>query len=75
MSEPAGTTPPTYTPRPYRFARWRNRGIGFGVAIVVLGLLLLLQNLGLLWWWRWDIFWPLAIIAFGIWIIVRRTRW
>lgn len=75
MSDPAGATPPTYTPRPYRFGRWRHRGIGFGIALVVVGILLLLQNLGLLWWWRWDIFWPLAIIAFGIWIIVRRTRW
>ena len=34
----------------------------------------LLYNLGYLWWLRADIFWPLVLIALGVWLIVRRRR-
>jgi cell wall-active antibiotic response 4TMS protein YvqF len=40
--------------------------------LIVLGAYFLLRNLGLLGWLRSDIFWPLVIIALGVWLIVRR---
>jgi hypothetical protein len=33
----------------------------------------LLHNLGLLDWLRADVFWPLVVIALGVWLIARRT--
>jgi LiaI-LiaF-like transmembrane region len=40
--------------------------------LIVVGAYFLLRNLGLLDWLRSDIFWPLVIIALGVWLIVRR---
>lgn len=40
----------------------------------MLGVLFLLNNLGLLDWLRADIFWPVVLIAVGVWLIVRRSR-
>lgn len=42
------------------------------------GVYFLLNNLGLLNWLRPEIFWPIVLILFGIWLIVRRGgswRW
>lgn len=73
--------PPQQQPPPldqrysFRHPRWRTRGVGFGVFLIVIGAIALLENLGLLWWWRWDVFWPAALIALGVWVIARRSRW
>lgn len=73
--QPPHEQPPPYDPRSsYRHPRWRTRGVGFGVLLIVVGLWALLQNLGVLAWVRWDVFWPLVVIAFGIWVIIRRSR-
>ena len=75
-TQPPHEQPPPYDPRTtYRHPRWRTRGIGFGVFLIVIGVWFLLENLGFLWWLRWDIFWPLVLIAFGLYVIARRTRW
>lgn len=47
----------------------------WGGALVLLGLYFLLSNLGLLGWLRGDIAWPVVLILFGIFLIVRRGRW
>jgi hypothetical protein len=39
--------------------------------LIVVGVYLLLRNLG---WVRDDIFWPLVLIAVGLWLILRRAR-
>ncbi|HEX6488535.1 MAG TPA: DUF5668 domain-containing protein [Candidatus Dormibacteraeota bacterium] len=73
--QPPHEQPPPYDPRSsYRHPRWRTRGVGFGVLLILVGLWALLQNLGVLAWVRWDVFWPLVVIAFGIWVIIRRSR-
>ena len=75
-NQPPHEQPPPYDPRTtYRHPRWRTRGVGFGVLLIVFGTWALLQNLGLLGWIRWDVFWPLVLIAFGLYVIARRTRW
>jgi hypothetical protein len=33
----------------------------------------LLRNLGLLQWVRADLFWPLLVIALGLWLLVERA--
>jgi len=39
---------------------------------LLLGVLLLLENLGLLPFSAWAVFWPLALILIGVWLLVRR---
>lgn len=46
----------------------------FGLFLVFLGTLFLLQNLGFITADVWEIFWPLAIVAFGICIIFGRKK-
>lgn len=75
--EPAPPPPPPASrPRPTSVERpGRGRaGVWTGAILIGLGLVFLLNNVGLLWWWRWDVFWPLVIIAFGVYLIVRRFR-
>ena len=40
---------------------------------VVLGVLFLLSNLGFMEWRRWDMFWPVVIIAIGATLLFRRA--
>ena len=72
----AGSTPPG-SPAPNR--RWwgpsnggRPRGLWAGVILIVLGAYFLLANVGLLSGFRWDLFWPVVLIAIGLLILVRR---
>lgn len=60
------------TPRKDETGSWKARRNLFGVALVAVGVLFLLSNLGLLFWWRWDVLWPLALIAIGAALIVGR---
>lgn len=47
-------------------------GLLLGAILVAAGAYFLLDNLGLLSWWRWDIFWPAILIGLGLVILVRR---
>ena len=60
------------TPRKDEGWRWSSHRNLFGVALVAAGVLSLLSNLGLLFWWRWDVLWPLALIAIGAALILGR---
>ena len=51
---------------------WRHRYFWPGVLIVV-GVYFLLSNLGWIDWLRPDILVPVLIIAFGAWLILRRS--
>jgi phage shock protein C len=44
-----------------------------GAVLVALGALFLIGNTGILWWWNWSLFWPLALIALGALILSRRV--
>lgn len=83
---PEPPTPPSTTPLPPRqqwrsydwyggTGTWFGRGWFWGAALVVLGIYFLLSNLGLLWWLRGDVFWPIVLILFGVFLIARRGRW
>ena len=45
----------------------------WGVVLVLVGGYALLRSLGLLQWIRADIFWPLLVIALGLWLIIERA--
>jgi hypothetical protein len=45
-----------------------------GFFILALGLLFLLRNLGWIEGARWDLIWPLLIIAFGASMIFKRRK-
>ena len=76
--EPPPQLPPqSPPPQPSPWGRRRaygNRSLWFPIALVVVGVLALLNQFGLLWWMRWDLLWPLALIAIGVALIVRRWR-
>lgn len=50
----------------------RRGGVRSGVLLIALGAFFLLANLGLLEWLRWDLVWPVGLIAFGFWLVIRR---
>ena len=49
---------------------WARGSTLFGAVLIGLGVLFLLSNLGFLYWWRWDVFWPLLIIGVGVALLV-----
>ena len=42
--------------------------------LVIVGAYFLLRNFGLLDWLKWEVFWPVALIAVGLYLVVRRLR-
>jgi len=54
-------------------ARGAGRGAVAGVILVAVGALFLASNLGLFWWWKWKILWPVVLVALGLWLLFRRN--
>src|SRR2546423_5791540 len=52
--------------------RGRPQAVGAGIILIVLGAYFLVANLGLLSGFRWDLFWPIVLIAIGLLVLVRR---
>ncbi len=56
--------------------QWEREGgdhrIFIGGIIIVLGVLLLLNQVFPQHWFRWDLFWPVAIMIIGLLVIARR---
>lgn len=68
--------PPPAAPvfyQPVRPVRTHRGGMIFGLILIGLGLIALLQEMGFLNWWRWELYWPLIIIAFGALLLLRRV--
>ena len=65
--------------RPIRITDDRQRSLVWGIALMALGGLLMLSrppfsnwfNLGVL---NWGLVWPMAMIVFGVWILMRQQR-
>jgi len=50
--------------------RIRQRRRNFvGGALIVMGILFLIANFGVMWWFRWAIFWPIFLIIIGLLVI------
>ncbi|MDD5750880.1 MAG: PspC domain-containing protein [Candidatus Pacebacteria bacterium] len=49
----------------------KKRVVGLAVALV--GLVSLLNGLFDVSWFRWDIFWPIALIIVGLYLVARKT--
>jgi len=43
-----------------------------GMVLVVLGGFLLMAQLGLFWWVRWELLWPLLLMGLGMLLLLRR---
>lgn len=58
--------------------RGRDRGFALAIAVILvfLGVALLLRNFGLWWaWWlRFEVLWPLILIAVGVALLWRHIR-
>jgi phage shock protein C len=71
--------PPTGAPRPPSpGGRWggprHGGGLWGGVILIALGAYFLVANLGFLSGFRWDLFWPVVLIAIGLLVLFRRSR-
>lgn len=55
---------------PSRKRRWYTAG----VFLIVVGVLILLINFNVLWWLDLSRYWPLALIAIGLVLLLQRTR-
>jgi hypothetical protein len=65
---PPATAPlPSAAPRPALY----NQSILLGVILVLIGLAFLGSNTGLV---NWSVIWPVALIAFGILLLVRNLE-
>jgi TM2 domain-containing membrane protein YozV len=69
MVPPAPPVPPVPPVPPMH---WRRREPIFAVILVGFGLILLLNQVGIVTERAFDFLWPLALIGFGGWLIVRR---
>jgi hypothetical protein len=81
MSDPQEPAPRELPPAPdsarrgWSYTYRSGRGsLWFPIALVVLGVVALLDQFSLLWWVRWEVLWPLIVIAIGVALIVRRWR-
>ena len=79
MSDPTpqGAQPPLERQVADPGTHWRHREqrhTWAGVILIALGVLFLAQNMGLLYWWNWRIFWPAMLICVGALLLARRLR-
>ncbi len=69
---------PPPTDHPHHHGRWgsaygrRPPGLWAGIILIVLGAYFLLANIGVFNNVRWDLFWPVVLIALGLLLLVRR---
>lgn len=63
-------TPPPKTPEA---GAHRGRNMA-GIILIIIGGFFLVRNVGLFWWWRWNLFWPIILIIVGALIIWSRVR-
>lgn len=71
-SDPAATVPVAPPPADPEVAE-RNRA-AFGVVLIALGAIFLLSNAGLFRIVRWDLAWPLVLVAIGVLLLAQRVR-
>ena len=52
----------------------RQAGILIGGALIAFGIVFLLNNLNLVWWLRFDQWWPLLLVVGGVALLISRMR-
>ena len=74
-SEEADAADPFGRREPVRtVAQPASRAMVGGAVLVAVGLLLLLENLGALWWFRWDMVAPLMLVVVGAIVVMGALR-
>ena len=57
-----------------RIERHQRRHVWAGVLLITLGVIFLFQNLQLVSWFNWHVFWPLFLVAAGAVLLWQRLR-
>ncbi len=70
-SAPAGEDDASTSMRARRFPE-RRRGLFVGITLIVIGGIFLGINFGIFDWFNWGRFWPVILIALGLWITMWR---
>ncbi len=70
-SAPAGEEDALTSVRDHRFPE-RRRGLFAGITLIVIGVIFLSINFGIFDWFNWGRFWPVILIALGLWITMWR---
>lgn len=52
----------------------RRRRTALGIILIVVGALFLIATFNIFWWFQWSRFWPLILIAIGIFLIISFRR-
>jgi hypothetical protein len=74
QTDPTPFPPPLPADGPWPARRRSRNGLWGGAILVLVGVYFLLRNFGLLEWLRWDLFWPVVLIAAGFYLVIRRLR-
>jgi len=76
ISDPAATTPvgAPVAPAPTDPEAAERRRWAFGLFLIALGAIFMFGNLGVFRIVRWDLVWPLVLIAIGVLFLVQRGR-
>jgi hypothetical protein len=45
-----------------------------GILLLILGVLMILERLGLIYGSFWEFFWPAAVLALGVHLIIKNKR-
>jgi phage shock protein PspC (stress-responsive transcriptional regulator) len=74
---PAAPSPAAEPESQWGHGHWQHREqrhTWAGLILIALGVLFLAQNMGLLLWWNWRIFWPAVLIGVGALLLTRQLR-
>jgi phage shock protein C len=72
--DPAATTPIVSAPAPVDPEAAERRRWAFGLFLIALGAIFMFGNAGVFRIVRWDLVWPLVLIAIGVLFLAQRAR-
>ena len=76
LATPAAPSGETHAPQPSTPTNAQT-GPGrylVGALLIAIGVIFLLQQFHFLWWWRWGVLWPVALIIIGVALVAGRLR-
>jgi len=58
----------------WKLVERQGRRMAGPLVLITIGAIFLVDNLNLIWWWRFDRLWPLILIAVGVGLMLGRLR-